>query len=321
MKVNFEATEQLRLDVFVTESLRQLLDDDDFELIVPTRTKIAKWIVDGRVRTNRLIVKRPSFLVKNGDLVELDVPPPEKNTLSPDPSVVLDILYEDLDLLILNKQADLVVHPGAGQKEKTLVHGILAYLGSDWIAVGDELRPGIVHRLDRDTTGVMVVAKTDFAYHELVKQFVPPRTIKRSYLALTRKLPKFENTICATIGRSTADRKKMAVVKNGKEAITHWGLVSSLAHGYFLSLELETGRTHQIRVHLSHAGAPIVGDLVYGEHLSNFPPFLASKIKKFSRQALHASRLNLIHPRTGEEMEFISDIPSDFKDLVDAFKF
>jgi 23S rRNA pseudouridine1911/1915/1917 synthase len=264
--------------------------------------------------------------------VEVSLPPPLPLIIAPDETVRFGVLLEDEHILVIDKPAGLVVHPGAGQAAGTLVNGLLYYLGSELRQVGDALRPGIVHRLDKDTSGVMVVAKTDAAYQGLVRQFLPPRSISRRYLALVSALPKTSlvygknegeelcGSIESAIGRDRKDRKKMTVLSSGgKQASTEWRIREALAHGFLLEVLIHTGRTHQIRVHLEQAAAPIVGDPIYGRGKKALPLHLAEEVQKFGRQALHAEKLSFLHPVCGGELSVESPLPEDMSRLVSLF--
>ncbi|MCB0323847.1 MAG: RluA family pseudouridine synthase [Bdellovibrionales bacterium] len=317
-----------RLDVIITNFLREQSEGGESGLSegsLPSRSKIARWIEDGLVQVNYEVVSK-SFRPGQGAIIQLRVPPPRPQLLLPDASVPLEIVFEDSELLVINKQAGLTVHPGAGQPAGTLVNGLVAHLGSSMQQVGDALRPGLVHRLDKDTSGLMVVAKTERSYHNLVSQFRPPRSIHRRYLALALGVPRQsgvdgrQGAIDLPIGRHPTDRTRMAVVEGGREAVTRWKVEEMFAHGTLLELELETGRTHQIRVHLSHLRSPIFGDLVYGHAIRPLPPQLAAEARRLGRQALHAARLSFLHPQSGERVEFQSDPPEDFLRALELFR-
>ena len=325
----------VRLDVVITDWLKELEESEDGLPRAATRTKVAEWIQAGLVSVDGKVVEKSSYRTSAGESLAVRIPPPEPMFAEPDSSVVLDIIHEDADVLVLNKPAGIAVHPGAGNKEKTLVHGLLAHLGTDLKNVGDAVRPGLVHRLDKDTTGVMVVAKNERSYHSLVKQFVPPRTVSREYLALTTALPGTSaaarkaagitmvsmqsGRIDAPIGRHPTRRKEMAVVPDGKPAVSFWEVEMMLERGALLRVRLETGRTHQIRVHLAHAGSPVVGDQVYGK-AAVLNPALRSRAAAFGRQALHAAKLQFLHPATGQKVAYVAPMPSDMLELIAAFQ-
>ncbi len=309
-----------RLDKVLTSYLQT---SDRIESI--TRSKVSANISAGHVKVNQQIIDRPSYKVGELDLIEIFIPNPEPLSLEPDSTVSLNIVFEDEFLIVLNKQAGLVVHPGAGNKSGTLVNGLLAHLDCSNLSVGENLRPGIVHRLDKDTSGLMVVAKTESAFQNLQKQFLPPRKIKRTYLALSRNIGRqlqgrTEFRIDQPIGRDPANRIKMAVRPEGKPGVTNWFLDKTYSHGVIQRLELETGRTHQIRVHLAYLGCPIVGDPLYGEKIGAFPPGLRKAVLDFGRQALHAWKLEFEHPLSGAVLEFEAPLDSKFMNLLKCFK-
>jgi 23S rRNA pseudouridine1911/1915/1917 synthase len=264
-------------------------------------------------------VEEPSRKVKTGERYAVDVPPPEP-AVPEAQTIALDILYEDDELLVLNKPAGMVVHPAPGNPDMTLVNALLAHCGESLSGIGGVRRPGIVHRLDKDTSGVMVVAKNDYTHQYLSKLFAK-HDLTRIYKALVWGGPTMRQGIIeAPIGRHPHERKRMAVMKNGgRQAVTEWWLekrygpplkpVASL-----VGCKLQTGRTHQVRVHLAHAGTPVVGDPVYGRNRRPAAPF--ASLTAFPRQALHAAVLEFSHPRTGRLMKFESVIPSDFKALI-----
>ena len=314
-----------RLDRFLTECLAS--DDSyvDTAHVTLTRSQVNKLIVAGQVLLNTQEVRKAGTRLSVGDQITCVIPAPQPLDLIPDSSVDIEVLYEDEELLVINKHVGQVVHPGAGNYTKTLVHGLLAYLGDSIRPIGDTLRPGIVHRLDRDTTGALLVAKSEAAYRHLVQQFLPPRCVTRKYLAVTRRLPKSsgdkaEGCIRQPIGRHPKDRKKMAVVDNGKAAASFWSIEEYLNYGYLVGVTLETGRTHQIRVHLQSAQAHIIGDPIYGEHPNVFPPRLRPAILSLGRQALHASSVSFIHPATQEPVTINAPLPSDIDGLLNVLR-
>lgn len=302
-----EAGTGQRLDAFLAEVIPDL-----------TRAAVQRLIEQGHVLLGGATPK-PSVKLRLGDEVQITVPPPEPTSAAPE-DIPLDILYEDADLVVLNKPAGMVVHPGAGNSAGTLVNALLGHC-SDLSGIGGELRPGIVHRIDKETSGILVVAKSDAAHQGLAKQF-SEHTIKRVYLALVFGNMKTETgKVEGTIGRHPIDRKKMSgSSKHGKRAVTHWRVLARYPGVSFLRVRLETGRTHQIRVHLSESGHPLLGDSVYGG-TSRLPglkdPKLKSLIKDMGRQALHAQILGFIHPLTGVYLEFTADPPADIQAILD----
>ena len=268
-----------------------------------TRSRIKQLIKSGNVLVNGNEVKA-KYGVHAGDELTIDVPPPVPLDLVAEP-VHFVPLFEDSDLIVLSKPPDTVVHPACGNYSGTLVHGLLYHCG-ELSGINGTMRPGIVHRLDKDTSGVMVVAKTDFAHHALVDQF-KARKVKKIYRAIVEGIPSAPSgTIELPIGRHPVSRKKMAVREQGREAVTHWRVLEEFSLGFaYLEVRLETGRTHQIRVHMAASGWPIAGDDVYGRKNSN-----CEKIK-IVRQCLHAHKLTFAHPRTGQQLKFIAPLWED----------
>lgn len=342
MRFEFVITKQfadLRLDKALITYFEGVPCRSDQQNDVYSRSQVSRWIAEGYVSVNSQIVTKPSFHPSVGEVISGSIPKPKAITIQPDQTMTLDIVYEDYDILVINKPAGLVVHPGAGQQERTLVHGLVFHLGDQLQKIGDRLRPGIVHRLDKGTSGLMVVAKNEVSYQGLLKQFVPPRRICRTYLAFVGALPtrkglderqlhghsyKTQETagvIDLPIGRHRVLRTKMAVVEQGgRNAQTRWKLLEIFSKAFLLELSLETGRTHQIRVHLQAVGASIIGDALYGYSLKNFPPELSVKIKHFGRQALHAAKLSFIHPVNQKEMHFEAKLPADMVELIEMFR-
>lgn len=228
----------------------------------------------------------------------------------------LDILYEDQDLIVLNKPAGLVVHPGAGNPQNTLVNALLAHCHDSLSGIGGVKRPGIVHRIDKETSGVLVIAKNDFTHQKLSEQF-SVHSIERVYQAIVYGIPLGSGTVSGNIGRSSSNRQKMAIVSSGgKPAVTHYKLIKPLFNGKasFIECRLETGRTHQIRVHMTSLHHPLVGDKTYG----SAPRGTLDILRHFNRQALHAALLGFTHPRTGERLVFTAPLPEDMQALINA---
>jgi 23S rRNA pseudouridine1911/1915/1917 synthase len=296
-----------------------------------SRTRLKALILSGAVTANGLAVIDPGYRVKAADALTVRVPPPEPAEPEGE-SIPLSILYEDDQLIVIDKPSGLVVHPSAGHQTGTLVNALIAHCGASLSGIGGVMRPGIVHRLDKDTSGVMVVAKTDAAHKSLSAQFADHgRTgeLERGYLAFVWGVPdRPRGTIHAPIDRHPHARDKMAVRRGGRDAITHWGVkarylgtdgkpVASL-----IECRLETGRTHQIRVHLAHLGHPILGDSTYGTgfrtRAARLPAAAREALQALGRQALHAYFLAFEHPETGEVLQFSSELPAALVCLRDS---
>ena len=281
-----------------------------------SRGHIQKWIKNGDLLVNNQEVKTKHSLQLN-DVISVDFW--EEPQLGDQPEAIpLDIIFEDEEIMIINKSVGMVVHPGSGNPDGTLVNALLAHEES----LGFLPRAGIVHRLDKDTSGLMVVAKKEAAYLNLIEQ-LKERSVKRTYMAIVVGVPISNKIINEPIGRHPKIRTKQAVVKNGKEAITRVSLSESFQGYSLLRVNLETGRTHQIRVHLTHAGYPIVGDSVYGARKQFAPGSnegLKNIISSFTRQALHASELELIHPSSKKLVSFEADLPEDMARLIGQLK-
>lgn len=277
-----------------------------------SRSQLQKWIKSGQVLVDNKPLK-PKERLTGGEQIIIHATQ-EVQTRSEAEAMSLDIIYEDDAILVLNKPADLVVHPGAGNWSGTLVNGLLHYDPQlEYLP-----RAGIVHRLDKDTTGLMVVAKTLAAHNSLVEQ-LQERDVSREYLALVQRPVIAGGTIEGNIGRHHIDRLKMAVIEGGKEAITHYRVEERFRHHTLLRVALETGRTHQIRVHLTANNMPIVGDQLYGGR-PRVPAGISGELREalqtFPRQALHATRLGLVHPLTEEELEWEAPVPADMESLL-----
>lgn len=288
--------EGMRLDQFLAA-----------ELTEHSRSYIQKLIREGRVTVNDKAMK-PGGRIQADDKILMTVPPLQELSVLPE-EMDLDILYEDEDVILINKPKDMVVHPCPGRYSGTLVNGLLAHCQDNLSGINGVLRPGIVHRIDKDTTGVLVVCKTDLAHRSLAEQ-LKEHSITRKYEAIVyNNIPEEEGTVDAPIGRNPSDRKKMAVeYKNGKRAVTHYRVIDHLNHQFnHLECQLETGRTHQIRVHMASIGHPLLGDEIYGPRNGR---------KGLEGQCLHARVLGFVHPRTGEYMEFEAPLPEYFKELL-----
>ncbi|MGO8910548.1 MAG: RluA family pseudouridine synthase [Bradyrhizobium sp.] len=298
-----------------------------------SRSRLKALILAGQVAVKNAPVRDPAYHVARGDTITIDVP--QATAAEPAPEdIALDIVYEDDDIIVIDKPRGLVVHPAAGHETGTLVNALIAHCGASLSGIGGVKRPGIVHRLDKDTTGLLVAAKNDRAHQSLSAQFADHgRTgaMRRGYLAFVWGVPNRQRgTIDAPIDRHAHAREKMAVREGGREAITHWELQESF-HGRdgkpvaaLLACQLETGRTHQIRVHLAYIGHPLMGDAVYGPHFktkaSHLGPQSQAALATLDRQALHAYLLALEHPKTGAILEWNSDLPEDLARLRDCLR-
>lgn len=315
-----------RLDIFLTRFLANLKQSEGF-----SRSGIQKLITEGQITLNGNPA-RASARVRSNDLVVVKTLPPKSPSLSAEP-IALKLIYEDDDCIVINKAAGMVVHPAAGTNTGTLVNAIL-YHSPGLEGIGGESRPGIVHRLDKDTSGVMIVAKSAVAFHSLARQF-KERGVKKEYVALVWGNPKDRHGIIdQPIGRHRSDRKRMSSIHalaKKKEAVTEWVVEKSFRRKdeppsvswvSLLRLMPKTGRTHQIRVHLADMGYPLVGDKVYGRKQANPTAKSAdgSSLDSFSRQALHAERLTLFHPRTGVPMEFYAPLAEDIQSLIQTLE-
>lgn len=272
-----------------------------------SRTQIQQWIREGHIRINEKIEK-PNYRVKVNDVIVIEEPDPEPlNIIAED--LNLDIVYEDADVLIVNKRRGMVVHPAKAHASGTLVNGLMHHC-TDLSGINGVLRPGIVHRTDKDTSGLLMVAKNDKAHVSLVDQLVA-KTVKRVYIALVHgHIPHNNGTIDAPIGRGEHDRQKMVVTDRGKDAVTHFKVLERFNEYTLVECQLETGRTHQIRVHMEYIEHPLVGDPKYG--LKETIPF--------GGQVLHAGTIGFIHPGTNEYVEFTVDPPEDFQQLVEEIR-
>jgi 23S rRNA pseudouridine1911/1915/1917 synthase len=286
-----------------------------------SRSRIQKLIEEGKITVQDKKAKS-HYKIKGEEKILIEIPPPEGLSLEPQ-DIPLNIVYEDKDLLVVNKPAGMVVHPAAGNYKNTLVNALLFHC-KDLSGINGVLRPGIVHRLDKNTSGLLVVAKNDFAHNNLAGQ-LKNRTLTREYAALCwGNLPKEKSVVETLIGRSSGDGKMMTVVKQkGREAITEYEVLERFPLGDFLRIKLKTGRTHQIRVHFLYLNHPIMGDPEYGgrkKHLGMIMQSLKGQanqaLKIIDRQALHARKIGFVHPRTGKYLEFESELPGDMKGLL-----
>lgn len=272
-----------------------------------SRSQIQQWIKDGQIVVNGKNVKA-NYKCSLNDVIEVRIPDPEVLDVIPE-EMDLDIYYEDADVLVVNKPKGMVVHPAPGHLTGTLVNGLMAHC-TDLSGINGVLRPGIVHRIDKDTSGLLMVAKNDVAHESLVNQLVA-KTVTRKYRAIVHGvIPHDYGTIDAPLGRDQKDRQSMAVVDNGKNAITHFNVLERFKDFSFVECKLETGRTHQIRVHMKYIGYPLAGDPKYGPR----------KTLDLGGQALHAGVLGFEHPRTGQYLEFEAPLPEYFENLLNDLR-
>lgn len=285
----------IRLDKAIAD-----IDPDISRMTVQKLIEEEKVFVNGKK-------EKASYKVKEGDKISLEIEGPKESKLKPE-EIPLDVIYEDNDIIIINKAKGMVVHPGNGNPDGTLANAIMARCKESLSGIGGEIRPGIVHRIDKDTSGIIIVAKNDKAHLNISEQIKEHKTTK-TYLALVRgRVKENEATIDMPIARSKKDRKKMAVDKDGKKAVTHFKVLKRYPENTLLELVIETGRTHQIRVHLSEIGYPIVGDYTYSNGKNKFG---------VEGQMLHAYKIKFKHPTTNEEVEFKAEFPKYFKDILE----
>lgn len=283
-----------------------------------SRARVQALMGQGFLTLGEKLITDASRRVREGEAYTLLIPPPEK--AEPEAQdIALSVIYEDDDVIVLDKQAGLVVHPAPGNLDRTLVNALLAHCGSSLSGIGGVARPGIVHRLDKDTSGLMVVAKNDVAHQLLSKQFAD-RSLSRTYHALVWGTPLSKvGSIDAPIGRSPRNRKKMAVTAKGKSALTHYRVIKEFGDVSLVECQLATGRTHQIRVHMAHIKHPVVGDALYGggaRKAANMSPRSREALRTFPRQALHAIEIHFVHPRTGKVRKFATKLPADMRGLI-----
>ena len=298
IKVNDEF-EGKRIDVYISSVATQL-----------SRTMIQKLIQEKNIKVNGKIVKA-SYKVVSGDEIEMEIPEPKEINLKPQ-NIPLDVIYEDNDIIVINKPKGMVVHPANGNPDGTVVNAVMALCKDSLSGIGGEVRPGIVHRLDKNTSGIMIIAKNDKAHINLSEQ-LKNHEVKKTYIALVRGIiNENEATINMPISRSKNDRKKMAVNRDGKNAITHFKVLGRYKNKYtLLKVNIETGRTHQIRVHLSHIGHPVIGDDVYSNGKNEWG---------ISGQCLHAWKIEFKHPITKKKMELEAKIPEYLNRIIKELK-
>ena len=293
-KINVDE-DNIRLDTYVARKVPEL-----------SRTMIQKLIESGDVLVNG-DKKKLSYKVLSGDIITINIPEAKEVDLKPQ-EIPVEVVYEDNDIIVVNKPKGMVVHPANGNPDGTLVNAIMAMCKDSLSGIGGGLRPGIVHRIDKDTSGLLIVAKNDKAHIEMSRQ-IKNHEVKKIYIALVRGIVgEDEATIDMPIGRSTKDRKKMAVVKNGKEAVTHFKVLKRYDRYTLLEVKIDTGRTHQIRVHMAEIGHPVVGDMVYSNGKNDFG---------VEGQMLHAKSLDFRHPITGKQMHLEAELPEYFKNIIE----
>ena len=308
-----ESKNETRIDLFITKERKDL-----------SRTRVKKLILNENLKINNLIIKDPSKKVSTGDKIIFEIPEPKKISLKPY-NYKLDIVYEDEDIIVINKFSGISMHPSVGNYDNTIVNALMNYNSKKLSNIGDELRPGIVHRIDKDTSGLIVIAKNNLSHENLSNQFAS-HSITRVYQALIwGKLRPQHGKIETLITRSSKNRQMMEVgISKGKKAITKYKTLEIFENEKIptfslIECKLETGRTHQIRVHMSHKGNNILGDKKYKKKykkIKNIDPTLEKYISKLDRQFLHAKVLGFVHPKTGEHLEFSSNLPNNLNDIL-----
>ena len=284
-----------------------------------TRSAAARLIEEGAITVGGKAVAK-NYKLRAGDEVEILLPEPAPSEAQPE-DIALDVVYEDSDIIVINKPVGMVVHPAAGNEQGTLVNALLYHCGDSLSGIGGVVRPGIVHRIDKDTSGLLVVAKNDDAHNYLAERIKTHEVGRIYYALLVGNLKEDQGTVDAPIGRHPRDRKKMAVLGatdgRSRNAVTHYEVLERYRGYCFVRCRLETGRTHQIRVHMAHLGHPLVGDVTYGGGKTKFELSNKSLIEG---QCLHAGELKLTHPRTGEEMHFKSELPREMQILIEKMR-
>ncbi len=303
------------------ESFKFLVDEDvagqrldaGLSALYPEKSRsfFQKLIEEGRVKINGQVCQVKKYKLEAGDNLEVEIPEPKTLSLEPE-NIPLDIYYEDEDLLVVNKPKGMVVHPASGNEDGTLVNAIMYHCGDSLSTINGVVRPGIVHRIDKDTSGLLMIAKNDSAHNSLSKQ-LEEHSITRAYRAIVyNNIKEDEGTVDRPIGRDPRNRLKQAVTDvNSKRAVTHYRVLERFGDFTYIEARLETGRTHQIRVHMSYIKHPLLGDLVYGPQ---------KKLFGVDTQMLHAKILGFVHPRTGEYMEFESPLPEEFEGVLEKLR-
>ena len=289
-----ENTQKKRIDSYIVDKNINL-----------SRTAIKRLLDEGKILVNGK-KQKPSYKPEVGDIITIEIPAPEEIELKPQ-DIPIDIIYEDKDIIVVNKQKGMVVHPANGNPDGTLVNAILAKCKDSLSGIGGEVRPGIVHRLDKDTSGLLIIAKNDKAHINMSKQIQDRKVIKKYIVLVKGVIVENTATIDMPIARSTKDRKKMAVDKNGKEAITHYKVVQRYDKYTLLEIKIDTGRTHQIRVHMAYIGHPVVGDLQYSNGKNEFG---------IEGQMLHSKYLEFDHPITGKRLKLEAPLPEYFEQVL-----
>ena len=288
-------SENVRLDAYISSKETNL-----------SRTNVQRLIEEGNILVNGQ-KKKISYKVQIGDNIEINIPEAKETSIKAE-NIPVEVVYEDNDIIVVNKPKGMVVHPANGNPDGTLVNAIMAMCKGSLSGIGGEIRPGIVHRLDKDTSGLLIVAKNDLAHINMSNQ-IKDRQVKKIYIALVKgNINEDEATINMPIGRSTKDRKKMAVRKDGKEAVTHFKVLKRYKDYTLLKVKIDTGRTHQIRVHLAEIGHPVIGDMVYSKGKNEFG---------VEGQMLHAQSLDFKHPITGKEMHLEAKLPEYFEKVLE----
>ena len=287
-----------RIDKFISDSAEEI-----------SRSYAAKLCTDGLVTANGKVLGK-NYKIKGGEEISADIPEPEELSLVPE-NIPLDIVYEDDDVIVINKPQGMVVHPAAGNESGTLVNALLYHCGESLSAINGVIRPGIVHRIDKDTSGLLVAAKNNETHLKLSEQLKERKALRKYNALVNGNIKEDFGTVNKPIGRSPSDRKKMAVVPGGREAVTHYSVLERFGRYTLIECVLETGRTHQIRVHMASLGHSIVGDKVYGIKKERF---------NLNGQLLHARTIGFVHPKTGEMMEFSAPLPDYFEAVLEKLR-